>query len=232
MTKDNPTQERVFRDGEGDAWFERNRAGLTRERGEADWPVRLLAQLDDDETAGSVLELGCANGWRLAQLKHRGIGGRHVGVEISAKAIEDGRQQFDGLEFHQGSIVDVPLDEKFDIVIVNFVLHWIDRSLLSRAIAEIDRLTKDGGYLLVGDFYPDSPVKRNYKHLEQEEVYTFKQDYPEIFRSLGTYKIASKLSGVAGVTEPQVTVRWGDHQDRTGFSLMKKSLQDFYIEQL
>ncbi len=53
---------------------------------------------------------------------------------------------------------------------------------------EIDRLVKDDGILVLGDFLPDSNTMRKYHHLQNEEVYTYKQDYSSCFIALGIYK--------------------------------------------
>ncbi len=54
--------------------------------------------------------------------------------------------------------------------------------MLTRAIAEIDRVVKWNGYLVLDDFLPDFPTKRHYHHRTGEPIFTYKQDYAEIFR--------------------------------------------------
>ena len=57
------------------------------------------------------------------------------------------------LEFREGILSELPIndDEKFDLTIVNYVLHWASRICL-KSINEVDRTVLDGGYLIIG-FY-------------------------------------------------------------------------------
>src|SRR5690349_313588 len=125
-------QDQIFLEHEGNAWFQRNRAALNQ-TGKFDWPLALIDRLKDRAAIEKVLELGCSNGWRLHRLQESSARGRFVGVDASQQAIADGQQNFPGLELYQGSLTDVPLQEQFDLVIVHFVLHWIDRQNLAKA---------------------------------------------------------------------------------------------------
>ena len=168
------SQQDVFLESEGDAWFARNAAALEA-KASIDVPLRLIAQLQPDDPITSVLELGCANGWRLGHLAaERGI--RCVGVDPSEHALADGRTRFPSLELLHGTLADPPVDERFDLVIVNFVLCWVDRADLFSAYAAMDSLVRDGGHLIVGDFLPDHPQRRAYEHVSASDVFTYKQE--------------------------------------------------------
>lgn len=186
-------QEKAFDEGEGDAWYRRNREHLDEQR--EDWATRIVAALDDKAGIRRVLDLGCANGWRLARLARVFANAQAlVGVDASREALADGRRRFPALDLRHGVLSRVPLDEPFDLVIVNFVLHWVDRETLSRCIAEIDRLVSWGGYLAVGDFLPDAPTRRRYHHLPQQAVFTYKQDYAQAFLGLGLYRELARVT--------------------------------------
>ena len=75
-----------------------------------------------------------------------------------------------------------------------YVLHWVDRSTLTRTVCAIDGLVGDGGLLILGDFLPDYPQRRRYHHLPDEDLYTFKQDYPALFTGLGLYRKMARLT--------------------------------------
>ncbi len=57
-------QEQVFLDGEGDAWLKRNREKLPVKN---DPVLKTLAACKI--RPNKVLEIGCADGWRLRELK-------------------------------------------------------------------------------------------------------------------------------------------------------------------
>ena len=224
MTDAETLQARLFSAGEGDRWFERNRTTLGERRPDDDGPLQLL------EAYGvrprSVLEVGAANGYRLWALAHR-YGCRTTGVEPSAAAVADGLAGFPGVRLIQGRGDAIPLAERFDLVVVNFVLHWVDRSLLLRTVAEIDRCVADDGYLIVGDFLPASPIRRPYHHLPGQGVYTYKQDYAAIFTATGCYQMVAALTSAGGAELRSVPA---EDPDRTATTLLRKRLHALYRE--
>ncbi len=222
------SQEDIFQRGEADQWFIRNKEALAQPD-RPDWPLRIIADMPQAQSFTQVLELGCSNGWRLARLRESlGEQNRYVGVDPGSGALAHGRSAFPGLELHIGNLSDVPLQETFDLVIVNFVLHWVDRNLLSKSLAEIDRLVADGGYLLIGDFLPDSPAKRPYHHLQNERVFTFKQDYPRVFTAMGIYSEVVRITHSHGAKDKALVPVASD--ERAACSLLYKSLEGYYSE--
>ena len=73
-------------------------------------------------------------------------------------------------------------------VIASFVLHWVDRALLLRSLAEIDRILAPGGLLVVADFLPDVASRVAYHHLPDDDLWTYKQNYPELFMTTALYR--------------------------------------------
>src|SRR5262249_31015268 len=142
-----------------------------------------------------VLEIGASNGWRLHEIARR-FACRVTAVEPSRDAIQDGQARFPSVQFLRGTASELPFDAeaRFDLVIVNFVFHWVDRSTLLRSVAEIDRVSPDGGFLLIGDFYPSSPQRVRYHHLPDQDVWTYKQNYGDIFLSSNLYEMIAFYS--------------------------------------
>lgn len=217
-------QDRVFSDSEGDRWFARNRRALNAFDASADLPLKLIRLYG--LTPERVLEIGAANGFRLAAI-HQCTGAEAVAVEPSAQAVLNGKASFPFITFIRGTASAVPLRESFDLVIVNFVFHWIDRQSLLRAVAEVDRLVRDGGYLLIGDFYPANQLQVRYHHLESEEVYTYKQNYAATFLASGLYHPVSFLTAHHATTVLQARVA---ENERIGTWLLRKELYGHYIE--
>jgi SAM-dependent methyltransferase len=220
------SQDQVFLTGEADQWFVRNRDALER-ADRFDWPLHILDGLEGRDGISSFLELGCSNGWRLARLRERfGEGKRYVGVDPSAEAVGKGMEMHPGIELHRGVLADVPLKGKFPFVLVHYVLHWVERSTLMRSLAEIDRLVADGGYLLVGDFLPDYPQQVPYHHLPGQEVFTYKQDYAGVFRSLGLYSEILRVTHGHGRNDGDFA--FIPSRDRGICTLLRKSSAGFY----
>jgi SAM-dependent methyltransferase len=223
-------QDEIFANNEGNAWFHRNKSALSI-KGIVDWPCYLIDHLEEKSSIISVVELGCSNGYRLAKIKEMlSSGCRHVGVDASYEAIQDGKQRYQELELYQGKLSDIPLKEEFDLVIVYFVLHWVDRRSLVRSIAEIDRLTKEDGFLILGDFLPDYKQRRRYHHLPDERVFTYKQDYVRIFQEFGTYQELARLTFNHDEKKSNYTISPNSSFVRGYCSVLRKSLNSFYPE--
>jgi SAM-dependent methyltransferase len=219
-------QDEVFFEQEGDSWFTRNREALSRE-GEFDWPLELLGMLGDLSGLRSIAEVGCCNGYRLDELRRRlPTAERFAGVDASEEAIADGLSRFPGLELQRGVLSDIPLAGQFDLVVVNFVLHWVDRSTLARSLSEIDRLIGDSGLLVLGDFLPDYPQRRRYHHVDSEQLFTYKQDYARVFEALGTYRELARVTFDHDARGR--TVGYTDSGSRAFCAVMRKSLNEYY----
>jgi len=216
-------QDRVFSDFEGDRWFERNRKALNTFDASADLPLKIIGLYRI--RPARVLEIGAANGFRLAAI-HERTGASVVALEPSAQAVLNGKASFPFVTFVRGTATAVPLRESFDLVIVNFVFHWIDRQSLLRAVAEVDRLVGDGGYLLIGDFYPANQLQVRYHHLKTERVYTYKQNYAATFLASGLYHPVSLLTAHHASADLQARV---DETERVGVWLLHKESHDHYI---
>jgi SAM-dependent methyltransferase len=222
-------QDSLFASSEGDSWYRRNRALLAKDD-KIDWPLFILDMLGDKGAIASVLELGCSNGFRLHKLKQSHL--RHarcVGIDASAEAIATGMELYPDLELQQGVLATPPISGQFDLVIVNYVLHWIDRTTLARSVCSIDAFIKDGGLLLVGDFLPDYPQRRRYHHLPEQQVFTYKQDYPAIFTSLGLYKELARFT-YDHDSHDSYTLRAAQSPSRGVCALLYKSSTGYYPE--
>jgi SAM-dependent methyltransferase len=220
-------QDYIFLEGEGDSWFNRNSEAINEIK--FDFPTYLIDLIKDKSGIRKIAELGCSNGWRLKKLQEIFPDILLSGIDASAAAIKDGQKKYPHLELHQGLLADIPLREEYNVVIVYFVFHWVDRSSLAKSIAEVDRLVRDGGMLIIGDFYPDFPQRRRYHHLPEDNVFTYKQNYSAIFESFGTYKEITKFTGNHD-QEKDLAIQTCDSSSRFTCSVLHKSLTNYYHE--
>lgn len=221
-------QDDIFSASEGDQWFQRNRDAINNQaHRDADATLRLLAKHPDIQPQ-RALEIGCANGWRLEELRKR-YGAAGTGVEPSTKAVAEGEKLFPNLHLHKGVAASLPLpDAEFDLVILHLTLHWIARPNLFRSLAEIDRVTADGGYLIIADFLPAAPTKVTYHHLPGQNVFTYKQDYAQIFTASSLYKELDRMFFHHDLRVPDDQI---PPNARSSCTLLQKSLQDLYQTQ-
>lgn len=133
-----------------------------------------------------ILEVGCMNGYRLHEYATT-KGAECYGVDPSHLAIEDGKMLFPEVHLTESPSHILPYpDNTFDVVYMTFVLYCVPRQFVYRTVAEMDRVLKDGGRLIMADFFPDEPHKRPDKHAEGEYTYKFK--FWELFTSSNMYK--------------------------------------------
>ena len=189
------SQSKVFLEGEADEWFSRNHShvSITPQR-------QLLGEWCNPHKndVGKILEIGAGNGIPLAYICNV-LDAQGIGIEPSHKAVENWsliRGDIVGgasTSLRVGLANEIPFEDKsFDLVIFGFCLYLVDRSLLYRAIAEADRVLRDGGFLGIEDFDSPSPMSNKYCH--KEGILSYKSDYSNIFTSSGHYHLISKHS--------------------------------------
>jgi len=221
------SQEDYFRSTGGDQYFTRNVAVQSEPR--RNHPAfRLLEQLPQGSLnpQGRAAVLGGAGGREAAALAEILPGYSVANVDISQRAIESGRAVFPLLEHHCLSLtssdpgLSIVLGEQ-DIIFAVAVLHWIDRQHLARGIANIDESLRDGGYLLIADFFPSTNRKNPIRH--SPEHFTYKQDYSASFLALGTYEVVASNTRVAP-TPAQIPAQ----ERRVADVLLRKNLTGLY----
>ena len=107
-------QRTAFLNGEGDAWFHRNASYEVDKFDHVD--NEILQHLNQES---NILEIGCADGRRLARIqKILGTDTKLVGIDPSTAAIKQGLTAFQGIDLRIGTADDLPKDELFETVIL------------------------------------------------------------------------------------------------------------------
>jgi len=113
-----------------------------------------LAQLRPGE---SVLDVGCGTGTLAMIVKQRvGAAGYICGIDPSSGMIARARHKAAhrrlSIDFRLGVIERIPFpDQSFDVVLSTFMMHQLPDDLKRDGLAEIARVLKPGGRLLVVD---------------------------------------------------------------------------------
>ena len=173
----------MFDTKEGDAWYSRN------ENQDRTKTSQRLIEVLKGKDIKTLLDMGCSDGLFLSQaVKRLGLNSEDMyGIDISGEAIKAGRDLYPKINLNQSESHALPFsDNFFDAVTCSFVLHWISREKLLRTIAEIDRVVRKAGYIVIHDFYAEKPTKTDYHH--REGIFTYKQFYHHIFTSTALYK--------------------------------------------
>lgn len=211
------SQRSVFMDGEGDAWYRRNRAAVTGQHVGAEDPV-LCAFSDMAEACpGSVLEIGCGAGQRGAAIAAT-TGARVTGIDPSAEAVANARRL--GLDAHVGTAEALPFKAgQFDAVLFGFCLYLCDREDLFRIAAEADRVLTRPAWVIIHDFFAPAPLRRPYHHVPG--LWSYKMDYRRLFDwhphySCVSHRVMHHVSG--DYTD--------DQQEWVAVSVLRKTLAD------
>jgi ubiquinone/menaquinone biosynthesis C-methylase UbiE len=106
----------------------------------------------------AVLDVGCGTGTLAITVQRRvGLTGRVVGVDPSAEQIARARAKAAGrtlpTEFQTGVIEQLAFpDGTFDVVPSTLMMHHLPAPLKRQGLAEIARVLKPGGRLVIADF--------------------------------------------------------------------------------
>lgn len=118
---------------------------------------RDLVRLAGVRPGDSVLDVGCSSGYLARKLAAAaGPSGHVTGVDPSAPAIAYARRRAAGsMTFTVGVAqrLEFP-DAAFDVVTCTLAVHHVPARQRAAALAEMYRVTKPGGRLLVADFDP------------------------------------------------------------------------------
>lgn len=127
-----------------------------------------LAQVQPGEAA---LDVGCGTGTLLLDVARQvGTTGRVAGVDPSQEQIARARAKAArrglSIEFQIGVIEQLPFpDQTFDVVFSTLVMHHLPAPLKRRGIAEMARVLKPAGRLILADFTHQADRKGRAAHV-------------------------------------------------------------------
>lgn len=162
--------------------------------------VRRLRTLTVEHTllkpGESILDVGCGTGGVTIPAKLQvGKNGRAAGIDPAPEMIAVARRKASraGLEidFRVGVIESLPFaDETFDAVTSSLMMHHLPEHLRVKGLAEIRRVLKPGGWLLIADMMRPSPsfLKRFFTSLVLHHGHGIQfgiEDLPELLKEAG-----------------------------------------------
>jgi methyltransferase-like protein/SAM-dependent methyltransferase len=141
---------------------------------------RLFGMEPPDVTRARVLELGCASGGNLIPMAEQYPGGTFVGVDLSARQIEEG----------QGALADIGIDNvtlrkadieridagwgTFDYILCHGVYSWVPPSTQERILEICNRnLSPEGIAYISYNTYPGWHVRESVRHMTRFHVAQF-----------------------------------------------------------
>ncbi|WP_420993380.1 class I SAM-dependent methyltransferase [Cupriavidus sp. 30B13] len=177
--------------GEGDRYFQRNRAFYSDKRSADELSAAAALYTKYIKQDDLVLEVGSSSGVNLASIC-QAAGCRGVGIDPSAEAIGKGLQLFPHLDLRVGTADRLDFaDHSLDFTLFGFCLYLVDREHITRVVAEADRCLRDGGWIGITDFMPDVPTARPYAH--RAEITSYKLDYSRLFTAFPHFQLVESV---------------------------------------
>lgn len=175
--------------GAADAYYQRNKTTF----GKQDLVIPLLAHLGF--RGAPTLEVGCADGWRLRQI-HDVWKCDVAGIDPSWDALHAARRlKIPKATFVEGTADDLSAfkDEAFQLVILGFVMWFIEPELWFKVAAETDRVLADGGMLVIYDYVTARPFRINNWNTEasmqEQQTHAWCNDFPKLWLGHPWYRI-------------------------------------------
>jgi SAM-dependent methyltransferase len=108
----------------------------------------------------SVLDVGCAKGFMLHDLRQAIPGIRVAGIDISDYAIAHAEEAVRPY-LRVGDARELPFEDKsFDVVISITTLHNLERADCIRALREVERVSRKGSFITVDAYSDEAERKR------------------------------------------------------------------------
>lgn len=213
-------QKDIFLSGEGDAWYQRNKAYFQSMNENKDSVFDFM--LEQKIVPKVVLEIGCADGRRL-NIINTAFKSKCYGLDVSSEAINEGVKKYNNIQLNVGSADKLEFAEKsFDLVIFGFCLYLCDRDDLFKIAAEADRVLKDNGMIIIKDFHPPQPYKNNYAHCNN--IFSYKMDYSRLFTWNPSYTLFATNILAHDTNANRETV-----DERVSISLLYKNMSQAYF---
>jgi SAM-dependent methyltransferase len=135
--------------------------------------LRALRMIDLDPLTNRVLDVGCGEGASLIVFLRLGLAPANLyGIDFQKSRIDHARRLLPGLNFSwsDATQMDFP-DDSFDLVTESTVfVHSVDEDLSTKIAAEMLRVTRTGGHLVLTDWRYSKPGSAAHKATSQSRI--------------------------------------------------------------
>jgi SAM-dependent methyltransferase len=133
----------------------------------------------------SLLDVGCAKGFMLHDLKELIPGISVKGLDVSEYAITNALPTVrDDVQVADARSLPFP-DKSFDVVISINTVHNLDRVDCIRALSEIERVARGGAFITVDAYRDDEEMRRMYAWNLTAKTILSVDDWIELFAEAG-----------------------------------------------
>tara|TARA_Y100000294_G_C8427190_1_gene285242 strand:- start:57 stop:725 length:669 start_codon:yes stop_codon:yes gene_type:complete len=173
-------------------WFSRNKKHILNKMSDKyDEKIDDLIKTNNLK-AKNILELGCSNGYKLIKYKELLKSKNCYGIDVSKKAILDGKKRYKGLKLLNYSSLEInKIKLKFDLVICGFFLYQLDRDYIFQQFDLIYKKLNENGLLLIRDF--DPLFKHTNMDFNNKKLNTYKMSYDNFLIESGLFEMIYKI---------------------------------------
>jgi ubiquinone/menaquinone biosynthesis C-methylase UbiE len=132
-----------------------------------------------------VLDVGCSEGSVLLDMhRYGGLPGDLYGIDLLPDRVQSARSKLPGAHIGEGDARRLPYEDAFFDLTLSFTLlsSLLDPDGRRTAAAEMARVTRDGGLVIVYEFWTN-PMNRHVRPLRRAEVRDLFQNKRIDFRS-------------------------------------------------
>jgi SAM-dependent methyltransferase len=126
---------------------------------------------------GRALDVGCGPGTNAALF----VGWDYVGVDLNEKYISTARAIYPPMRFEVGDATKLDIGGKFDVVLINSLMHHIDDAGCLSLLGGLSNLLNDGGSVITQE--PLIPEDGN-----RLQTFFMNQDRGDYFRTTGHWQ--------------------------------------------
>lgn len=166
--------------------------------------------------ADKILEIGCSNGSKLNQYSKLLKSKINYGVDLSKRAILNGKKKYKNLELLNISSLEIDkIKLNFNFIICGFFLYHLDRELIFYQFDLIYKKLNKNGYLLLIDF--DPLFKHSNRDHNKKGLMTYKMSYDNFLVESGLFEVVYKFKYKTNTNDKKKF-----KSDKVSFTLFKK----------
>lgn len=169
----------MFNQSDANAWYQRNLNDFELH------DVSMSMTLGHIKTLKSVVEIGCADGYRLDHLQMLYTCAAY-GCDLSSEAIEAGKAKYSHVDLQVCDMTQLNYaDGMADLVIARGVLMYLPHKQLVKALSEMIRVSSK--YILIRDWFADTPFKTEFGFSPGKYIYH--HNIPALIESMASITI-------------------------------------------
>ena len=180
---------KTIKNKEADKWFLRNMHKLF----DNSFDGRIINLVKNNNLkADKILEIGCANGYKLNQYSKLLKSKKNYGIDLSKKAIVNGKKKYKNLNLLNISSLEIDkIKLNFDLIICGHFLYHLDRELIFHQFNLIYKKINKNGILLIHDF--DPLFKHSNRDINTKNLISYKMSYDNFLVESGLFEMIYKF---------------------------------------